>query len=280
MRNEKKVLNQINEFARYNDEIRAVILNGSRVNPKKPIDELSDYDVIYLITGETDFRNNQSWIGTFGELIIMQQDEFVNDGINSYIFMMQFSDGVRIDLTFFPAKAFKFQLNDSLKRKLLDKDNILGEFPEPDESVYLTRKPIKKEFDAVINEYLWVSLYVAKGLCRDQLCYVKHTHDVIVRGSLNKILEWYIGKLYNWNVNPGIYGKWFKNYLPAEIWKVIEKSYSGSDRDDIWKSLTETGVLVSKLGNELAKHLDYDYPQDVHDKVTRYLLEMKKTFDR
>lgn len=45
MRNEKEVLNQLLSFASNNDMVRAVLLNGSRVNPKVEKDIFSDYDV-------------------------------------------------------------------------------------------------------------------------------------------------------------------------------------------------------------------------------------------
>jgi len=49
MRNEEQVLKQILDFARYDDNIRAVVLNGSRVNPNIQHDIFCDYDVIYFV---------------------------------------------------------------------------------------------------------------------------------------------------------------------------------------------------------------------------------------
>lgn len=46
---------------------------------------------------DMNYKINTSWISKFGELVIMQQNDF-EDG--SYIFLMQFKDGVRIDLSF------------------------------------------------------------------------------------------------------------------------------------------------------------------------------------
>ncbi len=39
-------------------------------------------------------------IGSFGELIMMQQNDIKTDCEDEYIFLMLFTDGVRIDLSF------------------------------------------------------------------------------------------------------------------------------------------------------------------------------------
>ena len=92
-------MKQILDFANSEDRVRAVMLNGSRVNPNAPKDIMQDYDIVFFITDIEDlsYKIDQSWISAFGELVIMQQNDF-EDG--AYIFLMQFKDGIRIDLSF------------------------------------------------------------------------------------------------------------------------------------------------------------------------------------
>ncbi len=78
MRTEPQVIDQLLSFARNNPLIRAVVMNGSRVNPNAPQDLFCDYDVVYYVTDPPHFLEDQGWIHYFGDLIILQQNDFAN----------------------------------------------------------------------------------------------------------------------------------------------------------------------------------------------------------
>ena len=105
MHSEKEMMNLIMNTAKNDDRIRAVIMNGSRVNPAVEKDIFQDFDIIYVVSEDAPFINNQSWIEQFGELMILQLPDMMgeqteNKGIFSYL--MQFNDGSRIDLKIAP----------------------------------------------------------------------------------------------------------------------------------------------------------------------------------
>ena len=56
MRNEQEMLDLILGTARANDRVRAVIMNGSRVNPDAPRDPFQDYDIVYVVTDVDSFQ--------------------------------------------------------------------------------------------------------------------------------------------------------------------------------------------------------------------------------
>ena len=67
MRSEKTLYDLILSFARHNDAIRAVWMNGSRANPNAPKDILQDFDIVYAVTDIGPFRKNPGWIARFGQ---------------------------------------------------------------------------------------------------------------------------------------------------------------------------------------------------------------------
>lgn len=271
MRNEQEVINQILTFAENNDMVRAVLLNGSRVNPNVENDIFSDYDIIFIVTEPKYFLKDQEWINYFGEILIMQQNSINENDQEWYIFLMIFSDGIRIDLSFRTPEDINAHFDDSLTVKLLDKDNIIKEFASPNEASYYTRKPTKEQFAKRVNNFWWVSTYIAKGIWREELTYAKHSLDVIVRYDLEKLLEWYIGMNHNWEINIGTYGKWLEKLLPIEFWDSYKKTYAGYDYEEIWYSLFEAGKLARLVGIEIANHLGYEYPNDDDERVTEFL---------
>src|SRR5512136_2474396 len=118
MRSETEILDLVLETARQDERIRAILMNGSRVNPNAPRDIFQDFDFIYIVTDVAPFRGDLEWIRRFGELMILQLPEDMqdpppdNDG--SYGYLMQFADGNRIDLGICPIEKVQQALEDSL----------------------------------------------------------------------------------------------------------------------------------------------------------------------
>lgn len=275
MRSEREVLDLILAFARNSDGIRAVLLNGSRVNPTVTQDLFCDYDVACIVANPESFLLDQQWIDRFGERIMMQQNEFSDSGGTGYIFLMLFADGVRIDLSFHPQGRLHTLLEDSLTVVLLDKDQRIPPLPPPTDTSYRTRKPDQETFDAVVNEFWWCSSNVAKGLWRDELCYAKYMFDAIVRDALLTMLAWHVGMRHNWQVNPGKMGKWFKAFLPPDLWESLEKTYADADYDAIWESMFEAGKLARIIGTEVADALGYEYPLQDDARMTQYWRQVR-----
>lgn len=275
MRTEPQVLNQILTFARDHDSIRAVTMNGSRVNPNAPKDLFQDYDVVCFTTDPRRFLEDQSWIATFDSLIILQQNDFTEHGLDGFIFLMQFTDGVRIDLAFDPLEYLSYLDEDSLTRVLLDKDNRIPPLPPASDIGYHIQRPARKEFDQAVNDVLWCSGNVAKGIWRDELAYAHYMLDFIIQPHLLRLLEWYAAMQHGWSISTGSYGKWLKKYLPPEIWDLSTRTYAGADYDDIWEALFAACRLTRQVGVPLAQHLGFTYPLEDDRRVTAHLQHVR-----
>jgi len=49
MRSEEEILDLILNYAHRDEDVRAVVMNGSRVNSNAKIDLFQDYDIIYFV---------------------------------------------------------------------------------------------------------------------------------------------------------------------------------------------------------------------------------------
>ena len=166
------------DFARKNNLIKAVLLNGSRANPNAQKDKFMDYDVVYVVDNTQSFIENKDWIKDFGEILIMQEPDNPNLFVSEfsieekYTYLIQFKDGNRIDLTF---AAIEFSKKICLKEPytvtLLDKHGIFPKHYAPNDKILHIKKPSEKEFLVCCNEFWWVSTYIAKGLWRNQIIY-------------------------------------------------------------------------------------------------------------
>ena len=212
MRSEQEMFDLILETARQDERIRAVLLNGSRANPNAPRDRFQDFDIVYFVTEVEPFKYNLEWIQRFGEIMIMQMPEDMQDpppeDMGSWVYLMQFMDGNRIDLSIAPLSRVHEISSDSLSVVLLDKDGFIPGLPPSSDRDYLPQPPTAKAFADCCNEFWWVSVYVAKGLWRREILYAKYYLDHYVRDQLAKMLDWTIGARTQFTCCPGKFGKY------------------------------------------------------------------------
>ena len=279
MRSESQMLDLILSIARHDERIRAVILNGSRVNPNVPKDFFQDFDIIYLVTEKESFLADPTWIKVFGELMIMQLPDEMSDppgeGGDQYAYLMQFADGNRIDLTLYPVSKLDVLGEDSLTLTLLDKDGILPHYPPPNNSGYLPKPPTTKAFLDCTNEFWWLCPYAAKGLWRGELPYAKEMLDSYVREQLMKMLDWYVGVNTDFTKSPGKLGKYLEQFLEPELWQLLLKTYSDDDYDRTWDAMFSMGELFRRTAIPVAQHFGFTYLFGEDERVTAHLRHVR-----
>ncbi len=152
-------------------------MNGSRANPNAPHDLFCDFDIVYFCADPCPFFTEEGWIAEFGELTILQRNEWVDHGLDGVIYLMLFTDGVRIDLAYNHLSNLPYISEDSTTEVLLDKDGLAPALPPASDMGYYPQRPTLKEFNEAVNEVFWCSNNVAKGIWRDELTYAKYMQE-------------------------------------------------------------------------------------------------------
>jgi len=279
MRSEQEMLELIVDTAKKDERIRAVIMNGSRANPNAPRDLLQDFDIVYVVADVAPFKYNYEWIKRFGEIMIIQMPEDMQDPPpsqdGSFTYLMQFTDGNRIDLAIYPFAKLNELGKDSLSLILLDKDGHIEPLAPANESDYLPKPPTAKAFVDCCNEFWWVSPYVAKGLWREEILFAKYFLDHFVRDQLMKMIAWYVGLRTQFSRNPGKFGKYLQQYLEPELWEMLQKTYSDAGYENTWAALYTTCDLFRRLAIQVAEHFGFDYLHEDDERVSAHLKHVR-----
>lgn len=282
MRSEEEMFDLILNFARQEENIRLVFLNGSRANPKVKPDRLRDYDIVYLVRNLDPFLENEDWLEVFGKRMIMQKPEtmqlFPPQGGKAFPYLMLFEDGNRIDLQLRPLEELNNYLaSDSLCVLLLDKDGLVKTMPESSERDYLLAKPTIRHFEESCNEFWWLSGYVAKALLRRQLPYA-NAHLNLLRDELMRQLSWQAGFREGFNFNIGKDYKYLEEHTSTEDWQSLLKSWRNDSFESGWSALFESCHLFEKVSAQNAKSLNCALP-DYAYKLLTYLESLKHDAD-
>lgn len=236
MRTEKEMFQLITETAEKDDRVLAVGLNGSRTNNKAPKDLFQDYDIVYVVESVEAFVKDPSWIDQFGLRLIMQTPEdmvlFSPTENGRFTYLMLFDDGNRIDLTLCPKE--------------------------------------QAEFLDCCNEFWWVSTYVVKGLCRNELFYAADHLNEICQKELLRLLSWQVGSEHGYQISVGKNYKYLPNYLMKEEYEAILATMNSSSISSIWSALISLQKQFDYYAQKYAQKNRFDYDQKPAIKVMNY----------
>lgn len=276
MRNRLVVLGDIIDYAKKNDNIRAVVLQGSLANPVNRVDELSDLDPLFYVKDVSKLIDNDKWLDKFGRVCTRLYDEFNSgDNIKSYIRMVIYDDGLKVDFGVAPIELIE-NINDLMFYKiLLDKDGLIETNKVSTEANFYVVKPTEEEYQKVINGFFWDINYIAKSLYRQELYFAKFIFENINK-MVRKLLSWHLGTIHNWEVNIGLEGRYLKTLLSEDLWNKVLATFSGSSISDNWKAVYATCDLVRELGNKIAVDLDFIYPFEKDITIINHLKKIEK----
>jgi aminoglycoside 6-adenylyltransferase len=281
MRTEQEMFELIMKIAREDEHIRAVYMHGSRANPCVEKDEYSDYDIVFIVTEISPFLNNKEWINNFGKITFIfegykVQNKFfmkeINDLSCRYVWCILLDDGNHIDLMIETVEEAMNHIH--IKNKptivLLDKDSCLPEQSQSNNLDCYVKKPCEDEYSAC-----WFLNSVAKGIARDQLPYAKEEFNSKITVTLNRMIEWYIGIQTDFSVSIGNDGKYYKKYLPENIYNLYTKIYSDSSYDNFWNGIFFACELFSKIASSVGDYLGYIYNNQEEKSMIDYLVKIK-----
>ena len=272
MRTETEMLDVILKTAE-TLQVAAVAMSGSRTNSQAPQDEFQDYDVVYVVENLDELISDLSWLGQFGKRIIEQE---VRLG-HRRLFLMLFEDGNRIDLTLCPKQQIQEWIDSEAGFTVLEDPEHLFEPYSPNIERYWISPASEIDFEKVCNEFWWVSAYVVKGICRNQVIYATDHLYGICQQELLKLLAWQV-VADKGTVDIGKNYKYLFNYLPAEKEKEFSSLLDFASLDKIIQSLFATMELFHQEAQSLAQKMGFDYDKEVTEKMIQYAEERVRKF--
>lgn len=272
MRIDQEILDVILQTAK-KLQIYAVALSGSRTNPNASTDEFQDYDVVYVVDDLDNLTSDLSWLDLFGKRIIDQ--EVALD--HRRLYLMLFEDGNRIDLTLCPKEHIKEWVDSEAGFTVLeDPEHLFEPYSQNLERFWMSPAS-ETDFKNSCNEFWWVSAYVVKGICRNQVIYATDHLYGICQQEFLKILAWQVASDRG-KVDIGKNYKYIFNYLSTEKEKEFSYLLDFSSIDKITQSLLATMQLFHQEAQSLAQKMGFDYDKEVAEKMIEYAEERVKKF--
>ena len=272
MRAETEILNLILQTAK-TIQVKAVAMSGSRTNSKALKDEFQDYDLVYVVDDIDNLTSDLSWLDQFGKRIIEQ--EVTLD--HRRLYLMLFEDGNRIYLTLCPKEHIQEWVDSEAGFTVLeDPEHLFDPYSQNLERFWMSPAS-ETDFKNSCNEFWWVSAYVVKGICRNQVIYATDHLYGICQQELLKVLAWQVASDKG-KVDVGKNYKYLFNYLPTGKEKEFSNLLDFASLDKITQSLLATMQLFHQEAQSLAQKMGFDYDKEVAEKMIEYAEERVKKF--
>ena len=139
-----------------------------------------------------------------------------------------------------------------------------------DESSYYVQPLSKEDFDFSVNEFFWVTPYVAKGLARNQIFYsLKHLD--ILKAELERMLDLWIGMENDFLVSVGKAKSKYEKLLPQGWYDRYKRSYCDYRLENIKKSLFLMINLYDEVAKILAKRFNFYYDLNLKNDMINFI---------
>lgn len=275
----------IMKTAEEDERIRAVTQEGSSVTEGAVRDEFSDFDMTFFVKDIREFLKEKDYMKKFGDILIMQKPDdwyahpYDYEGTDNFAYLCQYKDGNRIDLTVVDVSNIKEQEDFAEPRKvLINKDDFKELKDITSNDAFIIHKPTEFEYYNTCNEFRWLTVYAAKGICRREFYYAKKVMDQYQMDMVIKMLNFRIGADNDFMVSTGSSSKYLKRYLSKEEMQRFQNIFSDGSYESMKEKLIVMYDYFAQMAGYVGEKLGYFYDTVEADNVREFVLKRLKQY--
>lgn len=271
----KKLLKNIEKWAKDQENIRAMILLGSYAR-KEGIDRLSDIYLHFYVQDPGYYIENEDWFRSFSPvwLAVLRQEE------GHIIWQILYEGGLLVEFFIYPTNTLEKMAKslpshfDTGYKVLIDKDKLAKKLPKASGTAHPPKEPSKETFQNTLSDFWMNAYHVAKYLWRRDLWRAKH-HDWLLKGNLLEMMGWHsllIGRQQSFTTYQG---KGLKGWIEPETFTSLMTVFGRFYPADSWRALEDTIKLFTALSQEVGKFLNSDPRLDLKDKFMPLIKDLQ-----
>lgn len=266
---------RIVDWAATRDDIRAVMVAGSRARRDHPADSWSDLDLILYSSDVWAYDWPQAWLPELGTVWVTVP-ELLPDGLPEHLVL--FDGGLKVDFSFLPLEKLTAPVQSGILPRmfqrgyhiLLDKDSLAAQLPPSPGIEPPTLPPSSEVFLQVVRQFWYGAYKVAIALRRGELWRAK-TNDHALKSVLLQLIEWHAQAIHDWQHDTWIEGRFMHEWTDPETWQALFDTFGRFDAASGWHALDATMALFSRLATEVAPRIDCDYPAELERTITEFV---------
>ena len=258
-------------WAQGQEDIRLAFVLGSRARTDHPADEWSDLDLAVAARDIRPYLEQAEWVANIGRPRLTFVEAAGDDRPMER--RVLFDGGLDVDFALLPLESIHqialegadpaaADLFHRGVRMLLDKDGLV-----PDPAVIAAAwqspsPPVEAEFQEVVNNFWYHTVWTAKHLRRGELWWAKECCDGHLKGLLRRMLEWHVRARHGPGHDTWLRGRFLEEWADPRAVGALPDIYAHYVEADIWRALSATMDLFRWVGEETGRSLGYSLPKD------------------
>lgn len=269
--------NNLIAWAEGEDNVRALLVVGSRARTMPPADQFSDLDTILFCLRPTEYVESNDWMRSLGPFWFSYLDQpkykepeqfaLYDDAVKIDVMIMKIreDDNLQSRLDTFP---YNYVLQRGFK-VLVDKTDSRSQIiiPRVDNTGIL---PGQTEFDNHIHQALLLTIKTFRYLERSDLWRAYDTLNYDLKNNLLVLLEW---EALTTNPDKDIWydGRYIDQWGNTEIVSLFPQIFCGYQKENLWSGLDLFLQGSSILAKRIAEKLGLSLPTDDYEHIRRIL---------
>ncbi|WP_157721805.1 aminoglycoside 6-adenylyltransferase [Tumebacillus avium] len=259
-------LERVTPWAEAREDIRLVMIIGSRARMNVPSDEWSDLDLVIVTKRPELYIESAEWLQELAEpKLTFLEGTAVGELVERRVL---FEGGLDVDFIPLPYEMVAggwpkgITASGVLGRGywvLVDKEGLGADIPRGMVAEKGQRMPSEAEFSQIVNDFLYHVVWAAKKLGRGELWMGKMACDSGLKWHLLKMIEWHT-HLSRPEVDTWHSGRFLDTWAETDVLTELQTAYARYDLQEVWSALIVTQRLFSRLAQTCADIMDYYYP--------------------
>jgi aminoglycoside 6-adenylyltransferase len=254
------------EWAADRDDLRAVVVIGSRARDDGSADRWSDLDLVLVTAETTRYIDDADWLDSLGDPWLTFCEATATGDAKER--RAVFAPGLDVDFIPLPPALFEDPPSEVARvfstgyRVIYDAAGFESALSTiPDTPVPEVTRPTTAAFRETATDAWYHALWVAKKLRRGERWAAKGGLDgYLTNRCLLPLLKWHAIVVHDRDPSHG--DRFVDDWADARWVDALPETFARYDLDDCWRALAATMTLVDRVAGELADELDVEYPVD------------------
>lgn len=272
---------RITQWGKKQDDIRAVILLGSRAREDHPADEWSDWDVLVICVDPEPYLISPKWLEAIAPVWLTFLESMAVGNLTER--RVLFEEGADADFTFISVtfathlaqNGFPEDIKEVVRRGikvLVDKEEMTVPWQAVDaEDSQAWRIPSEADFNTLIQDFLYHGVWVTKKLRRGEMWTAKSCLDGLMKEQLLTMIHWHTRATQGWRRNLWHQGRFLEEWADERALEGLRTAYAHYDPKEIAPALKQTLYLFHWLTEETARQWQYPFPPKAYKEVIGWI---------
>jgi molybdopterin-guanine dinucleotide biosynthesis protein A len=260
-------------WATEREDVRALVVVGSRARRDMPADRWSDLDLVFFVSDPERYVRDATWVQEFGDPVLT----FIEPTLDGHEERrVLYETGEDVDFVLLPVEVAGGDGPAGVLQRgyrvLIDRIGIAGRLAEIASKPVDVAPPTSDDFEQLAADFWYHALWTAKKLRRGEVFTALECLDCYMMARLVRLLEWH-ARAVDSTADTWHGGRFLERWGDPGALAALETAYAQYSLRDVARGLWETIDLWHGLEEETARRLGVEVELD-HADLRRRVAEV------